>query len=324
VRQQIKNPSAGGFSTIIMAAGMGKRMFSKTPKILHPILGKCVIQFVVDLARDIASSEIVVVVGESGPQVRKLLGDSVRYAVQSVPRGTGDAVQKGLAVCRHPNILILSGDVPLLQKKTILDMIGEHTAERAALTFLTCDFSDPHGYGRVVRDRKNKVVKIVEDADASSVQKKIREVNAGIYFTRRDLLGRSLQKVDTDNRQGEYYLTDIVREILSGREKVVGFKTAFEDELVGINTQADLLRVRGLIKNRWFGELMKRGVRIEDPATTNIDLTVKIGNQVLIRPNTLLEGRTRIPEGQTVGPFVWIRDNRIRFAAGRMNKAEPQ
>jgi bifunctional UDP-N-acetylglucosamine pyrophosphorylase/glucosamine-1-phosphate N-acetyltransferase len=307
-----------------MAAGMGKRMFSKIPKILHPILGKYVIQFVIDLACDISSSEIIVVVGDSGPQVRKILGDSVRYAVQPIPRGTGDAVQKGLAVSRYPSILILSGDVPLLQKKTIQGMIDEHSSERAALTFLTCDFVNPHGYGRVVRDGKNKVTKIVEDADASSLQKKIREVNAGIYFTRRDLLRRSLQKVNANNRQGEYYLTDIVREILSGREKVIGFKTAAEDEVVGINTQADLARVRGLIKNRWFTELMKRGIRIEDPATTNIDLTVRIGDHVLVRPYTLLEGRTRIPEGQTVGPFVWIRDNRVRSAGGRMPRAETQ
>jgi bifunctional UDP-N-acetylglucosamine pyrophosphorylase/glucosamine-1-phosphate N-acetyltransferase len=201
-------------------------------------------------------------------------------------------------------------------------MIAEHASEKAALTFLTCDFSDPQGYGRVIRDRRRKVVKIVEDADASSAQKKIHEINAGVYFTNRELLRRALQKVDPRNRQGEYYLTDIVREILAGREKVIGYKIAAEDELVGINTQADLARVRGLIKNRWFADLMNRGIRIDDPATTNIDLTVKIGDHVHIRPYTLLEGRTRIPEGQTVGPFVWIRDNRIRPAGGRVPKAE--
>lgn len=296
-----------------MAAGMGKRMFSKTPKILIPILGKHVIQFVVDLARDISSPEIIAVVGAYGPQVKKILGKSVRYAVQPIPRGTGDAVQRGLAVSRYPNILILSGDVPLLQKKTIQDMIEEHAAERAGLTFLTCDFDNPQGYGRVVRDRKNKVVKIVEDSDASSVQKKIHEINAGIYLIRRDLLRKVLQKVDAHNQQGEYYLTDIVHETLARREKVVGFQTAVHDEIVGINTQLDLAYVRTLIKNRWFAELMKRGIQIEDPATTNIDLTVKLGDQVRIRPHTLLEGRTRIPGGQTIGPFVWIRDNRTLF-----------
>jgi len=229
-----------------------------------------------------------------------------------LPRGTGDAVQKGLAVSRYPNILILSGDVPLLRKKTIQEMIGEHKAERAALTFLTCDFTNPYGYGRVVRDRKNKVVKIVEDADATSAQKKIREINAGIYFVRRDSLRAALQKVDAHNQQGEYYLPDIVRGILARREIVIGFKSAAEDEIVGINTRLDLAYVRNFIKNRWFAELMKRGVLIEDPSTTNIDLTVKIGDFVQIRPYTFLEGRTRIPDGQTVGPFIWIRDNRIR------------
>jgi len=296
-------------------------MFSKIPKILHPIMGKHVIQFVVDLAREISSSEIIVVVGKCGPQVKKILGDSVRYAVQPLPRGTGDAVQKGLAVSRYPNILILSGDVPLLQKKTIQEMIEEHATEHATLTFLTCDFVNPQGYGRVVRDRKNKPVKIVEDSDASSAQKKIREINAGIYFVRRDLLRQALHKVDVNNRQGEYYLPDIVREILARREKVVGFKAAAENEIVGINTQLDLTYVRTLIKNRWFVELMKRGVRIEDPATTNIDLTVKLGDNVRIRPYTFLEGRTRIPKGQTVGPFVWIRDNRILFTGSKVPKA---
>jgi len=312
VAQPTKIPPAGKFTTLIMAAGLGKRMFSKLPKILHPIMGKYVIQFVVDLAREIASSEIVVIVGKNGDRVKKIIGPGVRYAVQPLPRGTGDAVQKGLAVSRYPNILILSGDVPLLRKKTIQEMIGEHKAERAALTFLTCDFTNPNGYGRVVRDRKNKVVKIVEDADATSAQKTIREINAGIYFVRRDSLRAALQKVDAHNQQGEYYLPDIVRGILARREIVIGFKSAAEDEIVGINTRLDLAYVRNFIKNRWFAELMKRGVLIEDPSTTNIDLTVKIGDFVQIRPYTFLEGRTRIPDGQTVGPFVWIRDNRIR------------
>lgn len=322
MRPQFRTQPAGKFSTIIMAAGLGKRMFSDVPKILLPILGKPVIQFVAELARDIASAETVVVVGRNGSPVRKVLGDTVRYAVQPSPRGTGDAVQKGLAACRYPNILILSGDVPLLQKRTLQAMIEEHAAEGAALTFLTCDFANPAGYGRIIRDRKNRVAKIVEEADATSVQKKVREINAGIYFVQRDLLRQALKKVDAHNRQGEYYLTDIVRGFLARREKVTGFKTAAADEIVGINTKLDLLRVRTLIKERWFADLMKRGVLIEDPATTNIDLSVRIGDFVQVRPYTFLEGRTLIPRGQTIGPFVWIRDNRallsgVKFARDR-------
>jgi bifunctional UDP-N-acetylglucosamine pyrophosphorylase/glucosamine-1-phosphate N-acetyltransferase len=311
VRPQFRTQPAGKFSTIIMAAGLGKRMFSNVPKILLPILGKPVIQFVVELARDIASADIVVVVGQNGSQVKKILGDAVRYAVQPSPRGTGDAVQKGLAACRYPNILILSGDVPLLQKRTLQAMIEEHAAEGSALTFLTCDFANPAGYGRIIRDRNNRVAKIVEEADATSVQKKIKEINAGIYFVRRDTLRQALKKVDAHNRQGEYYLTDIVREFLARREKVTGFKTAAADEIVGINTKLDLVRVRTLIKEQWFADLMKRGILIEDPATTNIDLSVKIGDFVQIRPYTFLEGRTRVPRGRTIGPFAWIRDNRV-------------
>jgi bifunctional UDP-N-acetylglucosamine pyrophosphorylase/glucosamine-1-phosphate N-acetyltransferase len=322
VRPQFRTQPAGKFSTIIMAAGLGKRMYSDVPKILLPILGKPVIQFVAELARDIASAETVVVVGRNGSLVRKILGDTVRYAVQPSPRGTGDAVQKGLAACRYPNILILSGDVPLLQKRTLQAMIEEHAAESAALTFLTCDFANPAGYGRIIRDRKNRVAKIVEEADATSVQKKIKEINAGIYFVRRDLLRQALKKVDAHNRQGEYYLTDIVRGFLARREKVTGFKIAADDEIVGINTKLDLLRVRTLIKERWFADLMKRGVLIEDPSTTNIDLSVRIGDFVQVRPYTFLEGKTLIPRGRTIGPFVWIRDNRallsgVKFARDR-------
>jgi len=304
-----KSPSQK-FSTIIMAAGLGKRMYSKTPKILHTILGKPIIQFVVDLAQTIGSSQTVVVVGPNGHELQRHLGRTVQYAVQSVPRGTGDAVHKGLARTKHSHILILSGDVPLLSRRTLQALIDEHYSESASLTFLTCRIHNPAGYGRIVRDRRGKVVKIVEDVDATSAQKKINEINAGIYLVKAEPLRSALQRVTVNNRQGEYYLTDIIRVFLKRREKVIGYVIPDENEIIGINTKTELARVRDLIKNRWYAELMKRGVWIEDPATTTIDLSVKIGENVRIRPYTMLEGRTRIPDGQILGPFVWIRDNK--------------
>jgi len=283
-------------------------MYSKTPKILYKILGKPMIQFVTDTAKECGSSEIIVVVGKNFKEVQTVLGNGIKYAIQDPPLGTGDAAKKGIAIASNPHILILYGDVPLLKKDTIQMMIENHFNKGAHLSVLTCRVNNPTGYGRIVRDENRNFLKIVEHSDATDEELKINEINTGIYFGKREEIVRVLEKITPQNRQKEFYLTDIVHKLISERRKVIGFEIKNEEEILGVNTKFDLTRIREILKRNWFEELMKKGVYIEDPATTTIDLTVKIGKFVQIRPFTLIEGNTTINDNEIVGPFVWIKD----------------
>lgn len=270
------------------------------------------IQFPVDIAHSLNCSEIVVVCGKNYKEFKKILGRDIKYAIQEVPRGTGDAVKKGLAFAKHPYILILYGDVPLLKKETIKDMIEKHFQKNADLSVLTCEMTEPAGYGRIVRDKNGNILKIVEHIDATEKERMIKEINTGIYFGSRKLISNALSNISTDNKQKEFYLTDIVHNLIRAKKKVIGFKIADEEQIQGINTKLELARVREIVKKKWLSELMLNGVYIEDPFTTNIDLTVKIGKFVQIRPFTLIEGDTYIKDDMIIGPFIWIKDGKKR------------
>jgi bifunctional UDP-N-acetylglucosamine pyrophosphorylase/glucosamine-1-phosphate N-acetyltransferase len=298
------------FTTIILAAGAGKRMFSPVPKILHTILGKPIIEFVVDIAEDIGSAEIILVVGKKKSEVTGIIGSRAAYAVQPVPRGTGDATKIGLARARHDSVLILYGDVPCITRETLGAMMAFHDRRRAVLTVLTCVMGDPGRYGRIVRDRRGRFREIIEYSDADPVQMKIKEINSGIYFGQRQEMKRAVAALTDRNKQGEYYLTDIVKYLIAGKKTVAAYAITDEDDIHGVNSRSDMARVRGIIRERRLEELMQRGVYVEDPATTQIDLSVRIGEFVHIRPYTMLEGATVIADEAVVGPFVWIRDNR--------------
>lgn len=313
-------PKSYSFSTIILAAGISKRMHSKTPKILYKILGKPIISFVVDTAKSLNSKEIIVVVGKNFNEVRKILGNDLKFAIQEIPRGSGDAVKKGLAFATSSYILTLYGDVPLLKKETIQMMIDDYFKNNADFSVLTCEISDPKGYGRIIRNKYRKIIKIVEDVDARPEELKIKEINTGIYFGSKDLISNALSRINPDNRQNEFYFTDVVYKLIEKEKKVIGYKINDEHEIQGINTKLELAQVREIVKKDWFRELMLKGVYIEDPNTTTIDLTVKIGNFVHIRPFTIIEGNTVIKDNEVVGPFVWIKDGKKkRFYYGFKN-----
>ncbi len=286
-------------------------MYSQTPKILHTILGKPLIAFVVDLSRNINSDEIICVVSRNARDVKRVLGRTVTYAVQPVPRGTGDAALKGITKTHNDSVLILYGDVPLLQPTTIQNLVNHHNTHSAALTFLTCSVADPFGYGRVLRDR-SKVRGIVEQGDATPQQQRIREINTGIYYGRKSLMVDALHSLTTDNKQKELYLTDIVRVLLKKHKKVIGLMIDNEDEIMGINSKAELARAREIVKKEWYAQLMQQAVYIEDSCTTTIDLSVHIGDNVRIRPNTVIEGNTTIKDNAVVGPFAWIKNGKKR------------
>ena len=297
-------------STVILAAGIGKRMRSKTPKILHHILGKPIIGFVLDLARAISSDQIILVVGDRAHDKYTALGSDISIVVQDEPLGSGDAAKKGLKAANCENVLILCGDVPLLTKQTVMNLVRYHEEKTADLTILTCKMNNPFGYGRIIRKHDDSISSIIEQSDATPEQNDINEINAGVYFGRTEMIATAIQKIDNKNKQGEYYLTDAIRNMAADGRKVYGYMINDESEIIGINTKSQLAQVRGIVKRQWFEELMQRGVYIEDPQTTIIDLSVKIGEFVHIRPHTLIEGDTTIRDGETIGPFAWIRDDK--------------
>lgn len=238
------------YTTIILGAGVGKRMRSKTPKILHKILGKPIVSFVIEKVQNIGCPEVIVVVGKHKKAIKKELGNSVKYAFQPIPMGTGDAAKKGIVKATHNDILILNGDIPLLNENTINKLIEYHKQKNADLTILTCTMKNPYGYGRILRDNNDHIAGIVEQTDATSQQQKIKEINVGVYYGNKKMLLNALNKIIPQNKQGELYLTDIIKKMPNYRKAIVGFRINDEEEMLGINTRSDLAKARQIIKKR--------------------------------------------------------------------------
>lgn len=238
------------FTTIIMGAGIGKRMKSKIPKIIHKINGKAIISYVIEKVKNINCPEIIVVVGRQKKIIQKELGNSVKYALQPEPLGTGDAAEKGIGKATYNKILILNGDIPLITEKTLGALIRYYDKEKADLAILTCRMKNPYGYGRVLRNKNKCVSGIVEQTDTTKRQQQIKEINVGAYYGKKKDILAALNEIRPENKQGEQYLTDIVGYLIGEKKKVVGYKADNEEEMMGINTQSDLALARRIIKKR--------------------------------------------------------------------------
>jgi bifunctional UDP-N-acetylglucosamine pyrophosphorylase/glucosamine-1-phosphate N-acetyltransferase len=232
--------------------------------------------------------------------------------VQALPRGTGDAAIKGLARVRRGLVLILSGDAPYLKRSSVEQMIQLHRRHRSDLTVVCAELADPGVYGRVIVGPNGQIRRIVEQIDASPQEKRVRLINGGMYLADADLLKKALTKLRPNNRQREYYLTDAVRIIIGQRGRVFPFVLKDASEVLGVNSKEELAEMRRLIKDDFYRELMRAGVLIEDPASTTIDLSVTFGREVVIKPNTVIEGATRIGDNCVIGPHVWIRNRSLK------------
>ena len=294
---------------VILAAGLGTRMKSATVKVLHRAAGRPIIDYVVDLARQVSDKPPVVIVGHQREAVQKWLGDRARYAVQEEQLGTGHAVlqaAKPLGTSRARNILILSGDVPLTRPETLQRLIEEHERSKNALTLLTMRLPDPAMYGRIVRDASGAVVKIVEAKDATDAEKKMDEVNAGIYVFDRELLFDHLRKLSTDNAQGEYYLTDLLGMLRKSGKRVGAMIVDDPVEALGVNSRSDLATVEEAIQRRVVEKLMRDGVTFRNPATVVIDSMVTIGADTVVYPFVTLEGTTKVGRDCVIEPGVHL------------------
>lgn len=306
------NASPENLDVIIMAAGQGTRMKSATIKILHTAAGRPIIDYVLDLAAEIGTRPPIMVVGHQREAVQQAVGGRARYAVQEEQKGTGHAVLQAVPLldgARH--VLILSGDVPLTRPETLRRLLDEHEQSQNALTLLTMKLDDPAMYGRIVRDSGGAVARIVEAKDASEEERRINEVNAGIYVFDGRYLIDNLRNLSTSNAQGEYYLTDLLG-VLRGAGKRVGAVIAGDPiEALGVNSRADLASVEGEIQRRVVAALMNDGVTFRNPATVVIDSTVTIGNDTVVYPFVTIEGKTTIGSRCVIEPGVHLVDVQV-------------
>ncbi len=288
-----------------MAGGIGTRMKSATPKHLHPLLGRRMVDWVVEAARAAGVERIVVVVS---PPTRELF-DGVDVAVQEEPLGTGDAVRcarQSLAEFEG-DVLVLNGDVPALRPETIAALVETHRSAGAAATVLSFEPEDAAAYGRIVRDGDGRLARIVEARDASAGELALGEVNSGIYVFRADKLWPALDRLTPHNAQGELYVTDTLG-LLAGDGETCAVQQA-EDPLEadGINTRAELAEVAGRLRDRINRGHMLAGVTIIDPSSTWIDAGVEIEPDVVVHPFCVIRGDVRIASGVEIGPFASIR-----------------
>jgi bifunctional UDP-N-acetylglucosamine pyrophosphorylase/glucosamine-1-phosphate N-acetyltransferase len=298
-----------------MAAGRGTRMRSRLPKVLHPLCGRPLILWPVEAAREAGAERVVVVVGREADEVRRVLPPGVEVVVQDPPAGTGDAVLSAADALRGTgDVIVLSGDHPLLDAGFITALAERHAASGAAATVTTRELEDPGQYGRVVRTPDGDVERIVETkhpGDASPEELAIREINAGTYAFAVDPLIEALRQVGSDNAQGEAYLGDVIPLLRAGGHRVAAFLT--DDELIGmgINSRADLADVQEVARRMILRRHMLAGVSVTDPSSTFVDVDVKIGEDTTVEPYSFLKGQVEIGSGCTIGPMTTLIDTAV-------------
>jgi bifunctional UDP-N-acetylglucosamine pyrophosphorylase/glucosamine-1-phosphate N-acetyltransferase len=296
---------------IILAAGKGTRMKSAKIKLLHRAAGRPIVDYVLDLATGLGPTPPVMIVGHQGEDVQQSVGARARYAVQAEQLGTGHAVLQAAPLLEEggvagKRILILSGDVPLTRPQTLQRLLDEHERNGNALTLLTMKLADPAMYGRIVRDGSGAVSRIVEAKDASEEQKRIDEVNAGIYVFNGEHLFANLRNLKPENAQKEYYLTDLLAVIRDAGDRVGAVIADDPIEALGVNSRSELAQVENEIQRRVVAQLMSDGVTFRNPSTVVIDSTVTIGQDTVVYPFVTLEGTTRIGSDCVIDPGVHL------------------
>jgi bifunctional UDP-N-acetylglucosamine pyrophosphorylase/glucosamine-1-phosphate N-acetyltransferase len=302
-------------AALILTAGEGKRMKSSIPKVLHPILGQPIINYVVEEVRKISPEKIVLVVGYGSEDVKKALkSDQLSYVSQSRQLGTADAVMSSRRELDgyDGTLVILCGDSPLIRHETLAKVIHAHKKTKSLLSILTAKVSNPYGYGRIIRNGMGKLTGIVEEKDATPEQRSVNEINSGIYCVETCFLWKALGQIDKKNSQEEFYLTDIVGIASRSGIEVNGFNLKVEEEIIGINNRVELSHAEELMRKRINEKLMLSGVTILDPGQTYISPQVSIGKDTVIYPQSFIYGKTKIGKRCKIGPSVWIEDTEIK------------
>lgn len=289
---------------VILAAGQGTRMKSDVPKVLHRVLDKTMVGYVIEASRDAGADDICVVVGHQSAMVKntiKDLYDDINFAVQKEQLGTGHAVMQAGDFIKDGNILVLCGDTPLITADTIKKLCDVHEQNNNSVTVVSMVVDNPTGYGRIIRDN-DSFSKIVEQKDANADELKVNEVNSGVYIFKADALNKAFESLSNDNSQGEYYLTDTL-EIIKNSGENVGIMVAEDaDEFMGVNSKLNLADAIKAMKRRINTYHMLNGVTITDPDNTYIGKDVKIAHDTIIYPGCMFEGKTVVGKSCIIGP----------------------
>jgi bifunctional UDP-N-acetylglucosamine pyrophosphorylase/glucosamine-1-phosphate N-acetyltransferase len=300
---------------IILAAGQGKRMRSDRAKVLHEVCGRPMIRYVVDAARGAGAKSIIVVVGFGADQVRASLADEpdIHFATQHRQLGTGDAViacRSLLEGYRGP-AMVLVGDEPLLRARPLGDLFERQGFEQLDCLMGTAVVPDPSGFGRILRDSAGRFLRIVEQRDCTPEEAAIPEINPSCYVFQLPVLWEALERLDTSNAQGEYYLTDAPELLIQMGRNVSALTVLDAEDVLGVNTREHLAEAHVVMQRRIQSRLMDEGVSIVDPRNTSIDGRAEIGPETTIYPFTVISGHVRIGQGCRVGPFAHLRDGTV-------------
>lgn len=297
-------------TALILAAGEGKRMKSEKAKVTHKICGKAMIEWVYEAARDAGIDKCAAIVGHKADQIMDYMGDRVEYVLQEQQLGTGHAVQQAHQYYSsgEGTILVLCGDTPLISSKTIADAIEYRKQKDYMAVVISAEVPDPYGYGRIIRDAGGNFARIVEQRDATEEEKAVREINSGMYVFSAGALDEALKLLTNNNDQKEYYLTDTLEILLSKGYKAGVYKAADSSEVLGVNDRLQMQKVSAIIKRKIMEKHMLSGVTIVDPDFTHIDADVGIGPDSVIKPGTVIEGKSKIGRNCVIGPNSTVSD----------------
>ena len=294
-------------NVVILAAGQGKRMYSQLPKVLHRLAGRPMIEHVLAAADALSPRQVCVVYGHGGERVREALArPELAFARQEPQLGTGHAVQQALPVLSDADTtVVLYGDVPLIKGETLQRLVA---AASGRVAVLTADLDDPRGYGRIIRGADGRVVEIVEEKDATEAQRAIREINTGLMALPTSKLERWLARLENNNAQREYYLTDVVK--LAQRDGIAVEAVAVSDstETLGVNSRAQLAQIERLYQRACAERLLDRGVALADPARIDVRGSLSCGADVYIDVNCVFEGTVSLADGVSIGPNCVVKD----------------
>jgi bifunctional UDP-N-acetylglucosamine pyrophosphorylase / glucosamine-1-phosphate N-acetyltransferase len=297
---------------VVLAAGKGTRMKSRLPKAAHRLWGKAMARYPAEAAREAGAERIVLVVGHEADIVRAAVGDDVQYVLQAEQRGTGHAVmQADRALCEADDVLVLNGDLTLVTADELRQLVARHRATGAAATILTAELDDPSSYGRVIRRPDGSVERLVERRDASPAEVAVREINVGLYCFRAPDLRGCLSRLRPDNDQGEYYLTDVIGLLVAEGGRVEALRASDPQSALGINDRIELSAAAAILRQRILRDLMLSGVTVVDPASTYVDATVQVGQDTILHPMSILQGRTVIGADCEIGPSARIIDSTL-------------